>query len=135
MSVRAWFTISSAVLVVLTVAFVFRFFAPVPAPEIVARVGSIRVVGQRVSDCWPQRSGRLHCTKHSTHWTHLIRLHGKGTIHVVVAYPVQPPNGSLVIAKHDGTVVETKKWTDTLPYDLQPGEYALRADAEYPKGS
>ena len=36
MSVRAWFTISAAVLVVLAVAFVFRFFAPVPAPEIVA---------------------------------------------------------------------------------------------------
>jgi hypothetical protein len=135
MSVRAWFTISAAALVVLAVAFVFRFFSPVPAPEIVARVGSIRLTGQRVSDCWPQRNGKLHCTKHGTRWTNPTRLHGKGTIHIVVAYPVQPPGGALTLAKRDGTVVETKKWTDTLPYDLVPGEYFLRAAADYTRGS
>jgi len=135
MSVRAWFTISAAVLVVLFVAFVFRFFAPVPAPEIVARVGSIRLAGQRVSDCWPQRNSKLHCAKHGVRWTHAVRLHGKGTIHAVVAYPVQPPGGSLTITKRDGSVVQTKKWTDTLPYSLPPGDYVMLADAEYPKGA
>jgi len=135
MSVRAWFTISAAVLVVLAVAFVFRFFAPVPAPEIVARVGSIRLVGQRMSDCWPQRSGKLHCTKHQTRWTRPVRLHGKSTIHVVVAYPVQPPGGSLTIGKRDGSVVLKKNWTETLRYELTPGEYTLVADGEYPKGA
>src|ERR1051325_4254800 len=134
MSVRAWFTISAAVLVVLTLAFVFRFFAPVPAPEVVARVGGIRLTGQRAADCWPQRSGDLRCGKFKTKWTKAVRLRGKGTMHVVVAYPVQPPDGTLTLTKRDGTVVLTKKWTETIPYDLPPGEYALRADAAYPKG-
>ena len=107
MSVRAWFTISAAVLVVLVAAFVFRFFAPVPAPEVVARVGSIRLKGQRISDCWPQRNGDLRCASFKTRWTQTVRLRGKGTMHIVVAYPVQPPDGSLVFAKRDGTVVQT----------------------------
>jgi len=135
MSVRAWFTISAAVLVVLAVAFVFRFFAPVPAPETVARVGGIRLDGQRVSDCWPQRNGNLRCAKFSTRWTKPVRLRGKGTLHVVVAYPVQPPGGTLTLTKRDGAVVLTKKWTESLSYDLAPGDYALRADAQYPKGA
>jgi hypothetical protein len=135
MSVRAWFSISAAVLVVLIVAFVFRFFAPVPAPEIVARVGGIRLTGQRDRDCWPQRNGDLRCAKFKTTWTKPARLHGTGTMHVVVTYPVQPPDGMLTFTKRDGTVVLTKKWTETVPYDLPPGSYALRADASYPKGA
>jgi hypothetical protein len=135
MSVRAWFTISAAVLVVLAVAFVFRFFAPVPAPEVVARVGSIRVAGQRAADCWPQRNGDLRCAKGKTKWTKSARLRGTGTMHVVVAYPVQPPDGTIVFAKRDGTVVLTKKWSDPLPYELPPGDYSMRAHADYRKGA
>ena len=135
MSVRAWFTISALVLIVLAAAFVFRFFAPVPAPEIVARVGGIRLTGQRVADCWPQRSGDLRCAKFKTKFAKAVRLRGKGTMHVVVAYPVQPPGGTLTLTKRDGTVVLTMKWTEALPYDLAAGDYALRADAAYPKGA
>jgi hypothetical protein len=135
MSVRAWFTISAAVLVVLVFAFVFRFFAPVPAPDIVARVGSIRVAGQRVSDCWPQRNGGLRCAKFKTRWTKPARLRGTGTMHVVVAYPVQPPDGTIVFTKRDGTVVLSKKWADPLPYRLAPGDYIMRADAQYQRGA
>jgi hypothetical protein len=135
MSVRAWFSISALVLVVLTIAFALRFFAPVPAPETVARVGSIRLGGQRVADCWPQRNGKLRCEKRDVEWRHPSRLRGKSTIHVVVAYPVQPQNGSLVLATRDGHTIVTSKWTDSLPYDLPPGEYSLRARADYPKGA
>jgi len=135
MSVRAWFTISTAVLVVLAIAFVFRFFAPVPAPQVVARVGGIRLDGQLASDCWPQRSGGLRCAKKSTRWTNAVRLRGKGTMHVVVAYPVQPPGGTLVLEKRDGSVVLTRKWIDTFPYDLPVGEYVLRTKADYPQGA
>src|SRR5439155_2220030 len=114
MSVRAWFMISAVVLVGLSAAFVFRFFAPVPAPEIVARVGSIRLTGQRAADCWPQRSGKLRCENRRTSWTHAVRLRGKGVIHVVVAYPVQPQKGSLRIERRGGAAVVTSGWTEAL---------------------
>ena len=135
MSVRAWFTISAVVLVVLTAAFALRFFAPVPAPAIVARVGGIRLVGQATADCWPQRNARLRCHRRSSSWTRPARLRGKGTIHIVVAYPIQPRAGSLVILRRDGATVTTSGWRESLAYDLQPGEYALQAVAEYPKGA
>ena len=135
MSVRAWFTISAVVLVVLSAAFVFRFFAPVPAPAIVARVGSIRLAGERSSDCWPQRGGDLRCRKRTPRWRPSSRLREKGTIHVLVAYPVQPRAGSLQIVRRNGEAVASSGWTESLAYNLAPGEYALQAVAEYPKGA
>jgi hypothetical protein len=135
MSVRTWFSISALVLVVLAIAFVLRFFAPVPAPEIVARVGSIRVAGQRVADCWPQRDGKVRCETRSVEWKNPSRLRGKSTIHVVVAYPVQPQAGSLALATRDGHTIVTSKWTDSLPYDLPAGDYSLRVRADYPNGA
>jgi hypothetical protein len=132
MSVRAWFTISALVLVVLAVAFVLRFFAPVPAPEVVGRVGSIRLTGQRVSACWPQRNGRLRCERHAFRWQRPVTLRGSGTIHLVVAYPVQPPAGSVRIERRDRTIVTASKWTESFAYRLQPGEYVVRAMAAYP---
>jgi hypothetical protein len=132
MSVRAWFTISAAVLVVLAVAFVLRFFAPVPAPEIVGRVGSIRLSGQRLSTCWPQRNGRLRCEHQAFRWQRPVTLRGTGTIHLVVAYPVQPPGGSVRIERRDHSAVSTSKWTESCGYRLDPGQYVLRATAAYP---
>jgi hypothetical protein len=135
MSVRAWFTISALALVGLVAAFVFRFFTPVPAPEIVARVGGIRLSGQRVSDCWPQRNGSLRCETRTTKWTKLTRLRTTGTIHLVVAYPVQPSGGAVKVVKRDGSVVKSVAWTESFGYDLAPGDYAVRASADYAKGA
>ena len=135
MSVRAWFVISALVLVALAVAFVLRFFAPVPAPEIVARAGAIRLAGHKTAECWPQRDGNLRCRNYKPDSDQRTRLRGSGTIHVAVAFPARPEGGSLTLTAQDGTTVVTTTWKETLDYRAPPGSYHLRALATYPEGA
>ena len=135
MSVRAWFTISALVLVALAVAFVARFFAPVPAPEVVARVGGIRLTGQKVAECWPQRDGNLRCRNYKTNRIAPTRLRQTGTIHVAVAFPAKPEGGSLRLTAQDGKAVVETTWKESLDYRAPPGAYTFRALAKYAEGA
>jgi len=125
------------VLVALAAAFGFRLFVSNPAPEIFVRVGDVRLEGRRISACWPQRSGQVECSDaESSDDVRYPAIVSSGTLRILVAYPVQPNDGSIRITDRDaGTTVLERDWTRSLRYDLDPGRYVLRASAPYPQGS
>lgn len=124
-------------LVALAVAFGFRLFASNPAPEIVVRGGEVRLEGRRVRACWPQRSGQVECSgAESFDDVRYPAIASSGTLRILVAYPVQPTDGSIRITDRDsGTTSLEQEWTRSLRYDLDPGRYVLRASAPYPEGA
>ncbi len=137
MTVRAWFTISALVLVALAAAFGFRLFASNPAPEIVVRAGDVRIEGKRVRACWPQRSGRVECSgAESSDDVRYPAIASSGSLRILVAYPVQPTDGSIRITDRDsGSTILQEEWTRSLHYDLDPARYVLRVSAPYPEGA
>lgn len=136
MTVRAWFTISALVLAALAAAFIFRLFAPVPAPEIIVRAGDERLGGMLVRACWPQRTGEIECRDEPDRSDDIRRerIPSSGDLQISIAYPAPPESGSLTITTEPSDrVVLTRDWTSTLSYDLEPGSYVLRAVARYPE--
>ena len=131
MTVRAWFTISTLVLVALVVAIFIRLLAPVGAPPVLARVGDTRLSGARVKACWPQRGGHLRC-QGAEPSPRTASLPKSGSLRIVVAYPAQPPSGTITIVRGGHTVL-TRKWNDMVHYKLKTGTYELVADAQYPQ--
>ena len=136
MTVRAWFTISAIVLVTLTAAVIYRLFAPVPTPEIVARADSVRLGGSRERACWPQRGGDLKCEGPDRAGVTLQKLPRSGRLRFVVTYPVQPEDGTIrVVSRSTGKTVLRSDWRRSLRYDLEPDTYFAVAEARYPRGA
>lgn len=153
MTVRAWFTISAVALVLLAAAFVYWLRAPIPSPAILARVGSIRLDGQRIAACWPQRSGALRCEDPEPTRPKVTELRPRGTLSFTFAAPVRPDEGQVVIARqpapngsvdagacltdtpsHEAfgrmcTVLFEREWKRTVRYDLDPGTYVMDVQA------
>lgn len=129
MTVRAWFTISAVVLVVLTGAVTYRLLAPVSTPAILARAGDVRLEGEHVYSCWPQRGGRPKCER-SKATPRAVVVPRSGKLRVVVAYPVQPDSWQLTIANSERTVIFTE--SHDLDYELGPGSYRMDVQARYP---
>jgi hypothetical protein len=128
MTVRTWITISVAVLVALCVAVVVQFVRPVPAPAIVVHAGDVRLDGALDESCWPQRNGKLRCLDEKQ-----VRpaqtIDGNGSFRIVFAYPGEPKTGKIALDDARGERVLSSGWKRTLRYDLDPGEYTLRARA------
>jgi hypothetical protein len=132
MTVRTWVTLSVLILIALSVAIVARLLAPVPHPPILARSGDVRLQGQLIEACWPQRGGDLRCEKDGDD-AQLSTIPGKGELRIVVAYPAQPDEGSIVIRRGETNFLREKGWDDEIAYALEPGRYELIARAEYPQ--
>lgn len=129
MTVRAWFTISALVLAALAAAFVFRLFAPVPAPEVVARAGEVRLDGEMRETCWPQRGGDVRCRRGDAD-PRGGTLPGRGTLRMIVTFPTQPEDGYVSITGPEDLRVDG--WRRNVAYDLPPGDYEMTAQATYP---
>lgn len=130
MSVRAWFTISAAVLVLLGGAVVYRLLAPVPTPEILGRSGDVRLEGQHLASCWPQRGGPLRC-RESRGSPELTDVAGRGTLRFLVAYPAEPEEWQITVARDRRTALVEDEARFT--YDLEPGRYDVDVQARYPE--
>lgn len=128
MTVRAWFTISAVVILLLAGAVTYRLLAPVATPAILARSGDARLEGEHVHSCWPQRGGRLRCRR-STPTPNEVVIPASGTLGFVVAYPVQPDEWQITIANEDRTVIFEE--SDEVGYELQRGSYRIDAQARY----
>lgn len=129
MTVRTWITISIAVLVALSVAAVVQFLRPVPPPPIVVRADDVRLEGSVDEACWPQRNGKLRCTKDADRAGENT-IGGNGSFRIVLAYPAEPKEGFVRVERTDGKdVLRTDEWERTLRYDLDPGRYVLTAQA------
>jgi hypothetical protein len=133
-TVRAWFTISAVVVAALGAALFFQFTRSVAPPEIVVHAGNERLEGTLASACWPQHSGDLRCEEHEQPDAPVRTIAGKGSLRVVLLYPAEPKNGSILIARR-GKVVLRSRWRRTLRYDLEPGDYTLTAQAGAPDGA
>ena len=131
MTVRAWFTISAVLLVVLSLAVLYQFTRPIAPPEILVTSGAVRLDGRTAEACWPQRDGKLDCsTADAT--DERMTVKAKGTFRLVVAYPAQPEDGQIEIARGRRTLVSEDDWTRAVRYDLEPGDYTLSVQARYP---
>jgi hypothetical protein len=127
-TVRTWFTISAIVVIALFGAVALKLTAPVDAPSIVARVGEIRLQGQRIAACWPDGK-KTKCTGRGAAPAPVTIPH-HGTLRIVVAYPLQPKQGTIEV--RDGShAVFTHPWRENTTYDLPPGSYELLATARY----
>jgi hypothetical protein len=135
MTVRAWFTISAVALGVLTVAFLIWLTGPSRAPRLVASAGNVRLQGSPAGSCWPARSGKLSCSREPRRRGPATRIAPSGTIRVFADFPVQPEDGSVRILRGDGSVASESKWTDRLPYSLEPGSYDLIAEGRWRRGA
>lgn len=129
MTVRAWFTISAVVLVLLGGAVAYRLLAPVAAPEILARSGDVRLDGARVMSCWPARGGALRC-RGSQDVPAAADVPPSGTLRFLVAYPVQPDTWQITVARGRRTVMVEDE--PRFRYDLDAGTYAVDVQARYP---
>jgi len=133
-TVRAWFTISAIVVAALFAAVALKLFAPVSAPAVTARAGSIRLPGRLDAACWP----RAGCSRGRHGSSEVATLPGTGRIRVVVQYPVQPKNGYIRISSA-GHVIVRAGWSGSrtkptvVSYDLPPGRYSVLAYADYTK--
>jgi hypothetical protein len=132
-TVRAWFTISAIVVAALIVAVAVRFFVPGSSgpPEIVARVGDVRLDGELLRFCWPQRDGEVRCEQHfGDDGEARTTIPPSGRMRIFVQYPVQPKRGSILI--YSGRGVDLRhKWTNDLRYSLRPGRYTLTVEVSY----
>jgi hypothetical protein len=128
-TVRTWITVSVAVLIALSIAIVVQFLRPVPPPAIVVRADDIRLEGVLEEACWPQRNGELRCTEDGERPAENT-IDDNGSFRFVFAYPADPREGRLEVARADGTsVLSTDEWKRTLRYALDPGRYVLTAQA------
>lgn len=131
MTVRAWFTISALVLAALAAAVAFQFFRPVPVPHLIVRSGQIRLEADPVKWCWPQRSG-LRCSRSEPSHVAELSVPSRGSLRIVIAYPKQPPKGSIRITYGGDMIILSRRWTNRLRYRLNPGQtYTLLARAQY----
>src|SRR4051812_27322493 len=133
MTVRSWFTISTVVVVALFVAVALKLVAPASPPAIVARDTDTHLPGSLQSACWPQNSGHNRCTHGGKPPKDSAILPRNDKIRVVVAYPIQPKDGTIRIVRSGRTVLRTK-WSRYVSYELESGRYSLIADAKYPRG-
>jgi len=134
MTVRTWFTISIVVVIALFAAVALKLSAPVNAPSIVARVGETRLAGHLVASCWPGGNGKIACKQGKGDGNGAVAtIPPKGTLRVIVAYPLQPKDGYLQFSRKTGPLYRTP-WRENTHYDLPPGRYTLNAVAQYPKG-
>ena len=130
MTVRTWLTISVICVIALFAAVILKLTAPVNAPTMLARVGEIRLQGQRDSSCWPVGM-KTKCAGR-TAATPAVSVPGKGTLRVIVAYPLQPKASQGTIEVRQGeTVIIKRDWHENTNYDLAPGSYELVAYAAY----
>jgi hypothetical protein len=134
MTVRAWFTISGLVLVALLAAVAFRFFMPaaVAPPAIIGHVGAVRLDGDRLYSCWPQRSERLKCRRERAA-PRAETVPAAGTLRFVVAYPAQPVSWQVTVVSDEDTVLF--KNAGTVKYKLDPGTYLVDTQARYDRGA
>jgi hypothetical protein len=130
MTVRTWFTISALVLIALSVAIVFRLRQPAPQPEILARVGEVRLQGVLTESCWPKSGGDVDCT-HERFKEPSARLIPESGEMDFSAYPVEPNDGTITIEDASGDVVAEEEWDDEIGYDLRSGLYDITVDATY----
>jgi hypothetical protein len=133
MTVRTWMTLSALILVALTVAIFVRLLAPVDAPPVLVRVGDVRLEGDRVEACWPQRGGKLRCQEADTDRSDATTVPSEGEFRIVVAYPAQPTDGNVEILPVDGGKKQHFDYDDEIAYDLKRGEYVLQVSAMYPE--
>lgn len=129
MTVRTWITLSVAVLIALSIAVVVQFLRPVPPPAIVVRADDTRLVGRLDEACWPQRNGKLRCTKGEDADQPTQTIGDNGSFRIVFAYPADPKEGFVTVTDGDGDEVLGSDWKRTLRYDLAPGTYTLTAQA------
>ncbi len=129
MTVRTWITLSVAVLIALSIAIVLQFLRPVPPPAIVVRAGDVRLSGVLDGACWPQRSGKLRCTKDEDTKASEQTIDDNGSFRIVFAYPAEPKEGSVTVTDAEGREVLESDWKRTLRYELDPGRYVLTAQA------
>src|SRR5688572_13457634 len=132
MTVRTWFTISALVLVALAGAVVYQFLRPLRPPEILVSVGDVRLDGRVERACWPQRNGELDCGSEDRSDDRRI-IPNEGTFRFVVAFPAQPEDGKITIARGRRTLESHDGWDRELDYDLEPGNYVLDVQAQYPE--
>ncbi len=132
MTVRTWITLSVLILVALSVATVARMLAPVPHPPVLARSGDVRLEGELVEACWPQRGGDLRCEDDGER-SDPITIRREGELRIVVAYPAQPEEGSVVVRRDGTDVISENDWEDEIGYELDPGTYELITEARYPQ--
>jgi hypothetical protein len=119
-------------LVALAVAFAFRLFASIPAPEIIVRVGEDRLEGAPVAYCWPPGTD-LKCDRHDAESIKTQRIAAEGTMRFLV-YPVPPNEGRVTIRDAEtGESILTSNWTERLAYELPVGRYTIYARADYPE--
>ncbi|MEX2394769.1 MAG: hypothetical protein WD826_09860 [Actinomycetota bacterium] len=130
MTVRTWFTISALVLIALSVAIVFRLRQPAPQPEILARVGQIRLEGELRHSCWPKSGGEITCLSDDQK-TPGIRTIPKSGEMDFSAYPVEPNDGTITFEDASGDVVLEEDWDDEIGYDLRSGLYDITVNADY----
>lgn len=126
MTVRAWITISTIVLVALAAAVGFQFLRPIEPPPIVVISGEQRIEGAFDAGCWPQRDGVLRCTEGSDEPSPGT-IRSKGSLRVALLAPVQPKDGQIRITDAEGETVLKAPWQRTIRYDLGPGDYTLTA--------
>ena len=134
MTVRTWFTLSAVVVIALFGAVALKLTAPVNAPTIVARAGELRLHGRRISACWPNGRGKEKCTGAENTAPDVATLSRRGTLRVVVAYPLQPKQGYIEVRSGD-RVVFKRPWSENTDYNVPSGNYELVAYAKYAKSS
>jgi hypothetical protein len=130
-TVRSWITISVLVLVALAGATVYQFTRPLEPPAILVHAGSKQLDGSPTyTSCWPQRNGKLRCTGEDP-VANGQTIGRSGSFRFVVAYPIQPDEGSIRIYRDRKTVLK-RSWKRSLRYKLEPGSYVMTVRAEYP---
>jgi hypothetical protein len=130
MTVRTWFTISALCVIALFGAVALKLTAPVNAPTMLARVGEIRLQGMRVASCWPNGE-KTKCEGRGSSAS-AVTVPRRGTLRIVVAYPLQPTSRQGYIAIRSGrNVVLRRDWHENTRYDLAPGTYEAVAYARY----
>jgi hypothetical protein len=131
-TVRTWFTISAIVVVALFAAVAVRLFVPGSQgpPDIVVRVGDVRLDGAVRESCWPQRDGAITCEERTDTESESHIIPAAGSMRIFVSYPAQPKRGSIVISNGRRTVLK-RKWTHNFRYSLDPGSYTLTVEAGY----
>jgi hypothetical protein len=111
---------------------IYQFLRPLRPPEVLVSVGDVRLDGRVVEACWPQRGGELDCTREDG-TPEARAVPGEGELRLVVAYPAQPQDGEITIARGRKTVESHDDWDREVGYDLPPGEYTLDVQARYPE--
>lgn len=136
MTVRAWFSISAALLIVLGISVAYRFFSPLRPPEVVVTTSEGKLNGSPVDGCWPQRGGDLRCEKGPVPDSNHQRIPSSDELLLVVVFPSIPVDGTVTFTDQNGkTVFESKGWERTLGYSVPKGKYTLGVRAEFNEGA